>query len=103
MRRKVKDPEAYRDWPGHSPALIAVIDNLARSISPAWSPDKQRRRWVWRYAFYLHHEWGATITGYRDDNTPFSPTQSLERGDYPNPKSGIPPFDVHTRAVASDS
>jgi hypothetical protein len=90
---KIKDPESYRDWPEHSPALIAVVDKLALQISPAWTPEKHRRRWVWRRAFYYHHWWCSQFPGYRD-GMPFSPTQSLERSDGPNPLSGIGPFEL---------
>jgi hypothetical protein len=46
----------YRDWPEHSPALIANVDAWALVLSPAWTPEKARRRWVWRKAFQLHHD-----------------------------------------------
>jgi hypothetical protein len=54
--RKPKYPDyMYRDWPEHSPNLIANVDAMARVLSPAWTPEKVRRRWVWRKAFELHH------------------------------------------------
>jgi hypothetical protein len=69
-------PEAYRDWPNHSDKLIAVVDQVALMLSPAWTPEKQRRRWVWRRAFYLHHQLGELCGGYRANMT-FSPTQPI--------------------------
>src|SRR5689334_3729444 len=65
-------PHFYRDWPGHSPKLIAAVDEWARIISPAWTPEKVRRRWVWRKAFELHPTLGRDPTFYRNI-MPFSP------------------------------
>lgn len=55
-RRKPKHPAyMHRDWPDHAPDLIAAVDDLALQLSPAWTPEKVLRRWVWRKAFELYH------------------------------------------------
>ena len=54
------------DWPGHTPRLVAEVDAWALNISPAWTPEKVRRRWVWRKAFQLHHNLGRDPGFYRD-------------------------------------
>jgi hypothetical protein len=76
MKRKKHPPYMFRDWPGHTPDLIAAVDAWALQLSPAWTPEKKLRRWVWRRAFELHHMAAAASTVYRE-HMAFSPLVRL--------------------------
>jgi hypothetical protein len=55
-RRCPKYPDfMYREWPDHSRELIAAVDRTARRMSPAWTPENTKRRWVWRKAYERYH------------------------------------------------
>lgn len=54
-RRPKHPPYMFREWPDHDTDLIAAVDALALQLSPAWTPEKPMRRWVWRKAFELYH------------------------------------------------
>jgi hypothetical protein len=54
MRQPKHPAYMFRDWPDHAPDLVAAVDALALQLSPAWTPEKVLRRWVWRKAFEHH-------------------------------------------------
>src|SRR5262245_54147410 len=56
MSRKKHPPETDRDWSGHTPEFVERVDKMARLLSPAWTPEKRIRRFIWRKAYYLERE-----------------------------------------------